>query len=171
MEQYECDKERLQILWRTLHPECEQLAEISKQTQSENIIKDLDRALQVHQLEVNSIEQQIKDLLEKKRLLTGKLGVTRRNLYHARSKYKQGVAAKESLAAITACFDRAQQSMEVIDLEMQDQYKLQEAKWESWDEYAVVSWICRLDGGKFSKYKGFWRESFEQEKVTGDQLP
>merc|ERR1739844_288807 len=80
-------------------------------------------------------------------------------------------AATSNLKVMQANLELARSNLETISNLLEKRKEQHLTNWREWDSYNVVSWICRLNNGTFAKYKGFWREAFEQQKVTGKMLP
>jgi len=76
-----------------------------------------------------------------------------------------------TLKVLTTNIDLAKRSLDSIQNLLAERQSLHELNWREWDSYNVVSWICRMNNSQFAKYKAFWREAFDAQKITGKMLP
>jgi len=200
MEQFYLDREKLQQLKTALLPECERLKELSQTWNPVEEQKRLaEQALELDgsmneltalytgfKSELKSVEEQIDNLMKRRSNLAEMMKKNLQNRQKIQEmlleckkwrstqqsvRIAQIEFAKASLEGITNKFKNA----EIILGNLRDRLALLEKEheiyWRSWDSYTLVSWICRLNEGKFAKFKGFWCESFEQDKVEGKDLP
>jgi len=201
MDQFDLDRDKLQALTMALKPEQERLERLAvspneerKSLIEEKIIlekeiKKISTLFQGYESELEDVERQIEDLQRRKKILIEKITRSEREQRGLQKKHVKCVGllnkidkqsstdiaeqenARSALKAITSNLANCTTSIEKIAglmIELQEKW---EKKWPTWDSYALVSWMCRLNGGSFAKYKGFWRESFEQDRVTGKNLP
>jgi len=200
MEQFYLDREKLQQLKSALYPECERLKELSQtknpveeQKRLAEQARDLDGSMnELTSLyrglksELKSVEEEIEALMKRRSNLVEMMKKNNQNRQKVqemlleckkRRSTRQSVRiaqiefAKASLDGITTNFKNAEVILGNLRERLTFLEKEHEVLWRSWDSYTLVSWICRLNEGKFAKFKGFWCESFEQDKVEGKDLP
>lgn len=201
MDEFDLDKDKLQDLTKALKPEQERLERLivspdeerktltEEKTSLEKSIKEMGTLFQGLETELEDIERQIEELQRRKKGLVEKINRSDREQRGLQKKHDKCVGllkrvneqsssdiseqenAKSALKVMTSNLDNCKTSIEKITGLMTELQKEWVKKWPIWDSYALVSWMCRLNGGSFAKYKGFWRESFEQDRVRGKNLP
>jgi len=201
MDQFDLDRDKLQALTKALKPEQERLERlavsphderkslIEEKSVLEKEIKEMGTIFQGQESELEDIERQIEDLQRRKKDLVEKITRTQREQRGLQKKHvkcvrmlnkigKQSTSdisdqenARSALKAISSNLANCNTSIKKIVGLMTELQEDWEKNWPTWDSYALVSWMCRLNGGSFAKYKGFWRESFEQDRVSGKNLP
>jgi len=137
----------------------------------EKRIKDLEEQLlqknyeiKHHGDEIDTIEKQLEDKIS-----------TRASTEHNRDELRQKLEVqtetnKEELSQSKAQLRQYDNWCREVKTLMSELDKAHEQRWRDWNPEDIVSWICKLDNGKYKEYKEVLTQNVEEKLESGTDL-